>query len=420
MKTTKPQIHLKLFTSKTLADGNHPIVVNIAWKGKQKVISTSFSCTPSQWDKKNECLKKSYPNAASINKALNEKKQQYVLRMLQLEEEGNSYTLQDLLSNARSPSDCTFIQLVHKYAQERKLKVGTMRSYKTVINALVDIIGNSNFKVTDIKPQHLEEICNYPKANSTGKLYLEKTLAIMQYAIDLKMKVEIPADLVKKLKLQRKVTVKPKSLDRETIWKLEEWFVEQNATTPLTFNSEVFACCLFLCIYKLQGIAPVDLFKLRKQDCEFKTIDGNEVFIARSERSKTGKPIFIVVDKDIYSRFLQPLLVRPIKAKHYKRKRQETSFLSEFLDSEEDAIILNQMIHLDGVVNRNLKTLALRLGIPEFTLYAARHSYASIQLNAGTNMILVAQAMARSVDKISTYVSNLMKETDLLRINDNV
>lgn len=73
MKTNFPIIKLFLRENKTLSDGTHPIMLRCSWKGR-KEISTHFSCTASQWDEKNERLKKNCPNFATVNQIIGKMK----------------------------------------------------------------------------------------------------------------------------------------------------------------------------------------------------------------------------------------------------------------------------------------------------------------------------------------------------------
>ena len=49
MKTEKATIKLVLRTNKTLADGTHPIMLRVNWRGKRAEKSTGFSCKEANW-----------------------------------------------------------------------------------------------------------------------------------------------------------------------------------------------------------------------------------------------------------------------------------------------------------------------------------------------------------------------------------
>ena len=70
MKTSQATINFYLKTSKKLSDGSHPIMLRVCFKGF-KDVSTHYSCTLRHWDKKNQCIKKGYPNFVIANYELN-------------------------------------------------------------------------------------------------------------------------------------------------------------------------------------------------------------------------------------------------------------------------------------------------------------------------------------------------------------
>ena len=50
-----------LFKSKTLKNGEHPVMLRVIKDRKPKYISTGFSCTSDMWDEKNNLPKKKHP-----------------------------------------------------------------------------------------------------------------------------------------------------------------------------------------------------------------------------------------------------------------------------------------------------------------------------------------------------------------------
>lgn len=66
MKVSIAVIKLVLRTNKVLADGTHPIMLRCSFNG-MKERSTGYSCGIRYWDKKNECIKKGFPNFIVIN-----------------------------------------------------------------------------------------------------------------------------------------------------------------------------------------------------------------------------------------------------------------------------------------------------------------------------------------------------------------
>ena len=77
MKVSIAVIKLVLRTNKVLADGSHPIMLRCSFNG-MKERSTGYSCTLKHWDKKNECVKKGYPNFVMVNAELKKLKDEAI------------------------------------------------------------------------------------------------------------------------------------------------------------------------------------------------------------------------------------------------------------------------------------------------------------------------------------------------------
>ena len=61
MKVSIAVVKLVLRTNKTLADGTHPIMLRVSFNG-MKERSCGYSCPEKFWDKKNEMVKRGFPN----------------------------------------------------------------------------------------------------------------------------------------------------------------------------------------------------------------------------------------------------------------------------------------------------------------------------------------------------------------------
>ena len=50
MKRNLPSISAILYTSKTLANGEHPIMLRVSYNGQRKYKSLGFSCSEKLWN----------------------------------------------------------------------------------------------------------------------------------------------------------------------------------------------------------------------------------------------------------------------------------------------------------------------------------------------------------------------------------
>ncbi len=138
MKVSQATINFYLKTSKKLADGSSPIMLRVCYKGF-KDISSHYSCTVKYWDKKNQCIKKGYPNFLIANFELNKLKNKIIARRDEYIRLGTEYTPQMLLSIDESKKCISNVvsELIESYYTEKELRSSSVVSWKhsrTLIN----------------------------------------------------------------------------------------------------------------------------------------------------------------------------------------------------------------------------------------------------------------------------------------------
>ena len=85
-----------LFTSKTLKNGEHPIMVRIIKDRKTKYISVGHSCSPELWDFKKEMPKRKHPLFTELCVLIDYKKAEANKVLLKIENENISFSSQDV------------------------------------------------------------------------------------------------------------------------------------------------------------------------------------------------------------------------------------------------------------------------------------------------------------------------------------
>ena len=197
-------------------------------------------------------------------------------------------------------------------------------------------------------------------------------------------------------------------------------------------NSEGLALSLFFASYFLQGMALVDLAKLKWKDIKpLNRMDSNDYYRkvllggyhnAEMEkvsnlyyeieilRSKTSKPTRVIVDGVVLFTTIAPFLPA---VDGYDENNYIFGIYEK--DCEDEKIKFSRMRYMIYLVNVNLKRVAKKISISEdITFYAARHTYASMLYHNGVSMNLIAQNMGRDVANIETY----LKEFDVQKIID--
>lgn len=121
MKRNLPTISAILYTSKTLANGEHPIMLRICYNGKRKYKSMGISCKPQEWSDDKQRVKGKRANSLNpiITKELADA-QNYVLSLEGREDYSASTIISDLQKT--SPTRLTLFSLFEERINFLKLR----------------------------------------------------------------------------------------------------------------------------------------------------------------------------------------------------------------------------------------------------------------------------------------------------------
>ena len=189
---------------------------------------------------------------------------------------------------------------------------------------------------------------------------------------------------------------------------------------------------MYLCSYLLQGLALVDMAKLRWRDFVIVKQQDDKQFtddVARhgiqyaqehlqtidcyditTTRSKSGKDVHIRIECDNIAPFLQPFIDcidENLSEEEFNDMYVFPIYSSQDVTEHQKYCRRRYAIYL---INHNLQIVSERLGIGRITFYSARHSYASILYHADVAEGLIAQNMGRSIKDIETYLKEFDDE----------
>lgn len=439
MKTTTATIKLLLRTSKVLSDGSHPIYLRCNWNG-MKEISTGYSCTVKHWDKKNECIKKGYPNYASVNQLIQQMKNDAIERRNQFELNGITYTPAMILKQKEvvkvNPSNIE--GLIKRYTVG--LSAGTCKVWKSFWNSF-----KSFSKITDINEVDVDLIKNYGihlsktgMKDSTIKMTLSKLAALCRYAVEQGIIKESPFKQFNYGKVY-KVTSSNVFIHHRTIEVMKEMFlndvIEMNGELwhykdgvvdqLLDRTSKLFARYFWLCGVLFQGLAPIDLCQLKVKDLDIRNINGVEYYCWDGKRQKTKMPVKIRIKTyGIYSQvmvktmlmfhrseYLLPIL-DGVENDGVKITKRVNNWISNHIDKFRDWL---KQVNYE-IINRNVANNDdIPLAPVDASFYSYRHSYAQMYLANGGSPLALATLLGRSVDTISTYIEQLSEDSDLAK-----
>ena len=469
MKRNLPTISAILYTSKTLANGEHPIMLRICYNGKRKYKSMGISCRPQEWSDDKQRVKGKRANSLNpiITKELADA-QNYVLSLEGKEDYSASTIVADLQKTA--PTRLTLFSLFEErieFFKVEKGKYNTATGYRTLLNRIKKYTNGKDlelFEVTTNWLRSFEEYLRCHYVDNSIRKFFDCFQAIFNYAITKEYIKESPFttfQFSKKLNCQtrkRALTLQEMAslmsyyddrygklgLENNDVYgelKEKQYWVNQKfklrGTTKLTpINAEQFSLALFLCSYLLQGMALVDLANLKKKDIHLIQVTDRDKFVKDvaehgydyamshlrklpcyeiiTTRQKTTHPTRIIVDSRYFMPYLNPFGSYLLEGDEFDEDELE-DYLFPIFDKDDDTEEkkFGRMTYMNYLVNVNLKRIAKRLGFAEgITFYSARHSYASALYHANVPMGLIAQNMGRNPAEIETY----LKEFDVENI----
>lgn len=443
MKVSIAVVKLFLRTSKKLADGSSPIKLKCAFNGTSEV-STGYSCPPRFWDKRNECVKKGFPNYLVINAIISKMKMEAIERRDEFERKGVAYTPEMVLK----PKEVVVIPkddlqgLIGRYTAA--LSPTTCKTWKSFWNSFKDYIGKDNILVTDID---LDTVKGYAKhledngmKDSTIKMTLSKLAAVLKFAVEEGVIKESPFkrfNYNKKYKTTAKLLyVHKKSLEVLKDMLLEQLIVRTSEKmwhyNDDVFNkfidrrSDLFVLAFYLFGYTFQGLAPIDLCQLKVKDMKIIEKDKVKYYGWDLHRSKTKFSVKIRVSHGVLfnkvlvntmlmfrkGEYLLPIL-DGVENDHLKIYKKVSNWLSNHSD------VLREWFKKanERIVQMNVndKSLNIPLIDEKCSFYSYRDSFAMAYLSTkNSSPVALATLMGRSPNTLASYISHLTSEDDLV------
>ena len=450
MKTTIATINLYLRTAKKLADGTYAIYLRCNFHGMYEV-PTHYSVLEKYWDKKNQVVKKGYPNYTMINFEILKLKNKAIKRREDFIKNEFPYTpkmvLQDLhIDLSGNSNKC--VDLIQRYLNEKALKKNTVNNWIYMRNLLVEF-SNRDVIVNEVNVKFAKEFADFMLkkgiSEGTSNTLCGKLSCLMNYSVKLGLVKDNPFKEWKYNKVLKQahsiIYIHPKSLEVMKQMFLNDCCVingkmwhyrdDDNVVDQLiNRRTKLFAKYLYLCGVLFNGLAPIDLCQIKRESIQIKTIKGKEYFAWDGKRQKTNVDVKVRIKKEMYSNFMIETM----------RMFRNGEYFLPVLDGAEKYSDDKKTNRIDktlhdlhpllrewfGEVNQEIITrnVTNKSSIPlidlKCTYYSYRHSFAMQYLINGGNILKLATRLGRSVNTISAYVELLKEETDLIDDEDDV
>ena len=372
------------YKSKTLANGEHPLMVRIAKSGKKSYRSLGISIHHKYWDFKKNKPKRNYPNREELENLITAKKDEYRKTVLELNITQKDYTVESLKDKISKPKtiktvDQVFLEYIDDLNKSKRMRYA--ESCKLVHNSLIRFNKHLNIYFSEIDINWLRKYEKWLQARglavNTIGIRFRTLRTIYNYAITEKhvSSVHYPFKAFKVSKYQQ-ATAK-RSLTKTNIDKVINY---------KTVNErKQLAIDIFTFSYLMAGINFVDIANLTTESI----IDSRLIYT----RKKTGKLIKIPLHAkavELIEKYYnqESKYVFPILFNYHKTEQQKANRIHKVITK----------------VNKQLKEVGKELKLPiDLTTYVARHSFATVLKRAGVSTSLISESLGHSSEKVTQF-----------------
>lgn len=392
-------ISVVCYKSKTLKNGEHPLMLRITQNRKLQYKSLNISVAHQYWDFDKNEPKPNCPNKALINKVILKTKLNYQQMILEKKANDEEYTASSLLYaqedeiKAKTVED--FYQTIINELRE-KGQIGTSYAYLSSYNTLKNFNKGkklnytfSHIDVTFLK-KFEEWMRNKGNKDTTLSYQLRTLRATFNRAIDAKIvKRERNPFIEFKLSHLNTKTMK-RALSKNDIMKII------NAQCGNESELRKLAQDIFTFSYLCGGISFVDVANLTSKNIvESRLIYQRQKTHGGINLQLSAKAIAII-DK-------------------YTRHQIEADYLFPILHAKRHISPMQKKNRIHKVchqINQELREFAKELKIKaEVTTYVARHSFATILKKSGVNIGIISQALGhQDIKTTQIYLSKFDNE----------
>ena len=387
------------FKSKTLANGEHPLMLRITQDRKRVMKSLGISVNPKHWDFIKGEPKPKCPNRELIQSIILKVKSEYQTKIIEKISKEEEFTATSLLSENKSNIKAQtveefYLSLIEDLKQKGRIgnSYAYLNSYNTLRNFNKGEKLNYTFSHIDVPFCKKFEDWMRSKGNKDTTLsYQFRTLrATYNKAIEAKIVAREKNPFIEyKLSHFNTKTIK-RALSKNDILKLINANCNgQSKLRQLTHD-------LFSFSYLCGGISFVDIANLTRQNI----VEDRLIY----QRQKTHGNINLLLSKEAST----------IIAK-YSTYQQEAEYLFPILHCKRHITPMqksNRVHKICHQVNTELRAFAQELGITaEVTTYVARHSFATILKKSGVNIGIISQALGhQDIKTTQIYLSKFDNE----------
>lgn len=378
MQTT---VNVVCYKSKTLANGEHPLMIRLCQGRKLKYLSLGISILPQFWDFDKNKPRRNCPNKELINNLITEKTKEFSNQIIEFKSESKDFTVTKLVetvvggNSIQTVSDFLHSEIDRLY-NEGRLKYAS--TFKELRASLLEFNKHLDVYFSDIDINWLKQYESFLRNkglgdNSIGVRFRTFRVLYNRAITENIVKADYYPFRIYKVSKLKKETVK-RSITKTDVEQIIKYKVDREYTQ--------LAIDLFYFSYLSGGINFVDIAYLTKDNI----IDTRLVYT----RKKTKKLIKLPIqDKALF-----------IVEKYHSDNAYLFPILSGFHKTAQQKA--NRVHKVLAIINKSLKAVGEELNLPiDLTTYVARHTYATVLKRSGVNTSIISESLGHSSEKVT-------------------
>ncbi len=377
-------VNVLCYKSKTLSNGENPLMIRVCKDGTKKYKSLGISINPIYWDFEKSKPKNNCPNKELINKIIANRSKEFSEQIVKLKSEDKDFTssklVEDVQGKVKSRTvNSLFLEQIQRLTEEGRL--GYMLSTQQVYNSLIRFNKHLNIYFSDIDVIWLKRYETWLRSEQLAENTIGIRFRTLRTIYNLAIEVNIvkaeyyPFKAFKVSKLHQ--TTAKRAINKDEIFKV--------------INYDVTSCCfykrmavdLFTFSYLMGGINFVDIAFLTKENLN----DSRLIYVRRKTKKLIKLP-------------LQEKAIHIIQNYHSESRKYLFPIL---FDSHKTDMQKRYRVHdVIADINKHLKDIGKELGIPiDLTTYVARHSFATVLKRSGVSTSIISESLGHSSEKVT-------------------
>jgi len=385
-------------------DGTFPIIVRVTFDRKIIKLPTGLSLKPQFWNEEAQAIDKKYKGTTSVprmNKKIQDLKAKANGTMIKLDDSGELESLSNveikniILGKEKAKKQLSVFEFLDQLVKdmEKAKQHGNAQFYKTLRNVLKNFLGHEQLKFAQVTYNLLKaiEVEHYAKGNKAGGLSVYmRTLSSTYTKASKARHADKEKNPFKDYKIkQGKPTRKAMTEKDFGIFRNAEF---EKGTAHYKAQK------LYMASFYMRGMNWKDMALLRRKD-----IDRDFQRIAYV-RSKTSAPINLKISEPLREIIFEFM-------RDYDRFEND-DFVFPILDKSEPEEDETKNIRFRRQnVNRSYREISKLLDIGHFTIYMARHTFATTGKRKGVPVSVIKEGMGHGTEAMTqVYLDSFENE----------